>query len=647
MFGLKVALLTVSASAFAPAAPAKRLVALRAGPADAAGGRWAVSELFEEIKSDHVQKAVFSADAKEVVAMTQDGAQHAVSIMEMQTSEVVQALRAQHVAFEVAAPVQDMVAQYGQFVLPVIVLGGLFLLARNAGGQGGGGPGGGAGPMGMLQSRAKVEVAPLTGVTFADVAGCDDSKLELEEVVGFLKDPSKYDAVGANCPRGIILEGPPGTGKTLLAKAVAGEAGVPFIATSGSEFVEMFVGVGASRIRSMFDDAKKNSPCIIFIDEIDAIGRQRSSGGGMQGSNDEREQTLNQILTEMDGFKGNTGVIVIAATNRADVLDAALLRPGRFDRRVPVDAPDKKGRVAILKVHSRDKPLGADVDLDVVAARTTGFSGAALQNLMNEAAIFAVRADRDVIEATHIEDAIDRLTVGQSKRGGKAGSESWKQRQELVAYHEAGHAVAAALTPGYDSVSKVTIIPRSNGAGGFTLFLPSEDRAESGLYSSKYLKSQLVVALGGRVAEQLAFGDDEVTTGASNDLQQVRSLARRMIAQWGFRARANTGVASVLDSPVAWETPDGKGAMGAATCASQGTERLLDAETKMLVEDAFETCRALLTENKPLLDAVVKNLVEFETIDATMLTNLVLEYSSMPKLTNNSPAAAPAEPVAV
>jgi len=308
MFGLKVALLTVSASAFAPAAPAKRLVALRAGPADAAGGRWAVSELFEEIKSDHVQKAVFSADAKEVVAMTQDGAQHAVSIMEMQTSEVVQALRAQHVAFEVAAPVQDMVAQYGQFVLPVIVLGGLFLLARNAGGQGGGGPGGGAGPMGMLQSRAKVEVAPLTGVTFADVAGCDDSKLELEEVVGFLKDPSKYDAVGANCPRGIILEGPPGTGKTLLAKAVAGEAGVPFIATSGSEFVEMFVGVGASRIRSMFDDAKKNSPCIIFIDEIDAIGRQRSSGGGMQGSNDEREQTLNQILTEMDGFKGNTGV---------------------------------------------------------------------------------------------------------------------------------------------------------------------------------------------------------------------------------------------------------------------------------------------------------------------------------------------------
>merc|ERR1719149_293249 len=385
------------------------------------------------------------------------------------------------------------------------------------------------GPGGVGKSQSKIQMEPQTGVTFLDVAGCDGAKLELTEVVDFLKEPAKYSALGAKIPRGAIMEGPPGTGKTLLARAVAGEAGVPFISASGSEFVEMFVGVGASRVRDIFGEAKKNAPCIIFIDEIDAVGRQRA-GGGSGGGNDEREQTLNQILTEMDGFEGNSGVIVLAATNRADVLDAALLRPGRFDRRVPVDLPDKDGRFEILKVHVRGKPLREDVDLELVAKRTIGFSGASLANLMNEAAIVSARNDKTEIGYEEIDYAIDRATVGMVKETGT----SFPNRQLLVAYHEAGHAITGALTPDYDMVTKVTILPRTNGAGGFTLFTLTEERLESGLYSMRYLKGQLVVALGGRVAEEIVFGKEEVTTGASGDLQQVRNIARRMVAQWGY-----------------------------------------------------------------------------------------------------------------
>merc|ERR1719460_723974 len=314
------------------------------------------------------------------------------------------------------------------------------------------------------------------------------------------------------------MEGPPGTGKTLLARAVAGEAGVPFVSASGSEFVEMFVGVGASRVRDLFGQAKKNAPCIVFIDEIDAIGGQR--GGNNGGGNNEREQTLNQILTEMDGFDGNSGVIVLAATNRADILDAALLRPGRFDRRVPVDLPDVKGRREILNVHVRGKPLASELDLDIIAKRTIGFSGASLANLMNEAAIVAARNNRTDIGYEEVDYAIDRVTVGMSKTTGT----SFPSRQRLVAYHEAGHAVMGLLTPDYDMVTKVTIVPRTNGAGGFTLFTPSEERLESGMYSKRYLEGQLAVALGGRCAEEIIYGEDEVTTGASNDLQQVRSI---------------------------------------------------------------------------------------------------------------------------
>merc|ERR1719387_135536 len=440
----------------------------------------------------------------------------------------------------------------------------------------GGGGGGMGNPMDLGKSKSKIQLEPETGVGFDDVAGCDGSKQELTEVVEFLKNPAKFSALGAKIPRGVIMEGPPGTGKTLLARAVAGEAGVPFTSASGSEFVEMFVGEG-----------KKNAPCIVFIDEIDAIGRQRAggAGGGMGGGgNDEREQTLNQILTEMDGFDGNAGVIVIAATNRADVLDAALLRPGRFDRRVPVDLPDKDGRLAILKVHVRGKPLEENVQLDLVAKRTIGFSGASLANLMNEAAIVAARNDKTAIGYEEIDYSIDRLTVGMVK----STSTSFPNRQRLVAYHEAGHAIMGALTPDYDMVTKVTILPRTNGAGGFTLFTPTEERLESGLYSMRYLKGQPAVAIGGRVAEEIVFGKEEVTTGASGDLQQVRNIARRMVAQWGY-SKDKLGATS-------WESPDGNGGFGPAA-ASAVVEARIDNEVTELCAEAYDRCKVMLTEN--------------------------------------------------
>jgi len=410
------------------------------------------------------------------------------------------------------------------------------------------------------------------------------------------------------------MEGPPGTGKTLLARAVAGEAGVPFISTSASEFVEMFVGVGASRVRDLFEQAKKNAPAIVFIDEIDAIGRQRAGGGGGGagggGGNDEREQTLNQILTEMDGFEGNTGVIVIAATNRADVLDAALLRPGRFDRRVPVDLPDRKGREEILKVHVRGKPLASDVSLDMVAKRTIGFSGASLANLMNEAAIVAARRDKTEISYDEIDYAIDRQQVGMQKETGT----SFPNRQRLVAYHEAGHALMGAMVPDYDLVTKVTIIPRTNGAGGFTLFTPTEERLDSGMYSQRYLEGQLAVALGGRVAEELVYGEEEITTGASGDLQQVRNIARRMVAQWGF-AKDVLGATS-------WESPEGNGGFGPKG-ASPETEFLIDQEVKKLVERAYMRCKETLETNRDLLDEITETLIEKETIDFMELYSMV------------------------
>jgi len=601
------------------AAAASAAVSSKALAAEARSTPWAYSTFLQAVQTDQVEKVSFSADGKQVLSIDKDGNRHETLILPEQSADLIKALTTHNVVFAVQPPEQPSTAGAVAGVLanlafPLLIIGGLAFLQSRGGGMGG--PGGGMNPMSIGKSKSKIQMEPQTGVTFDDVAGCDASKFELTEVVEFLKNPSKFSALGAKIPRGVIMEGPPGTGKTLLARAVAGEAGVPFTSASGSEFVEMFVGVGASRVRDLFGEAKKNAPCIVFIDEIDAIGRQRAggAGGGMGGGgNDEREQTLNQILTEMDGFDGNAGVIVIAATNRADVLDAALLRPGRFDRRVPVDLPDRDGRLAILKVHSRGKPLGDDVALDIVAKRTIGFSGASLANLMNEAAIVAARRDKTEISYDEIDFSIDRLTVGMQKTTGT----SFPNRQRLVAYHEAGHAVMGCLTPDYDMVTKVTIIPRTNGAGGFTLFTPTEERLESGLYSKRYLKGQLAVALGGRVAEEIIYGEDEVTTGASNDLQQVRNIARRMVAQWGY-AKESLGA-------VSWEAPDGNGGFGPKG-ASPETERAIDAEVKTIVDEAYKTCKDCLTKNRGLLDELTEALLDKETVDFVELQQMVAKY---------------------
>merc|ERR1712151_1006667 len=455
--------------------------------------------------------------------------------------------------------------------------------------------------------------------TFDDVAGCDGAKLELEEVVDFLKQPEAYTKNGCRIPRGVILDGPPGTGKTLLAKAVAGEAGVPFISISGSEFVEMFVGVGASRVRDIFSQAKKNAPCIIFIDEIDAVGRQR--GAGFAGGNDEREQTLNQILIEMDGFDGNPGIITIAATNRLDVLDNALLRPGRFDRKITVDLPDFKGRARILGVHARGKPLEPDVDLEAIARRTPGFSGAQLENLMNEAAISSARMDKATVGWEEIDNAVDRLMVGLEKKGGTANLRA--QQNDLVAFHEAGHAIVGAVIPDYDQVQKITIIPRSNGAGGLTFFAPNDSRLESGMYSRQYLESQLAVALGGRLAEEIIYGEDFVTTGASNDIQQVASIAERMVKQWGMSEKVGC---IGLDSP-----QEGGPFMGRSMGMRQtqwGTRILgdVDAEVERMVNNSYLTAKKVLTDNRPLLDHLAKTLVEQEFVSAEEFQMMLVKF---------------------
>ncbi|MEA5512020.1 ATP-dependent zinc metalloprotease FtsH3 [Crocosphaera sp. UHCC 0190] len=489
--------------------------------------------------------------------------------------------------------------------LPILLLVGLFFLLRRAQS----GPGSQA--MNFGKSKARVQMEPQTQVTFGDVAGIEQAKLELTEVVDFLKNADRFTAIGAKIPKGVLLVGPPGTGKTLLARAVAGEAGVPFFSISGSEFVEMFVGVGASRVRDLFEQAKTNAPCIVFIDEIDAVGRQR--GAGLGGGNDEREQTLNQLLTEMDGFEGNTGIIIIAATNRPDVLDAALLRPGRFDRQVVVDRPDYAGRQEILKVHARGKTLSKDVDLDKIARRTPGFTGADLSNLLNEAAILAARRNLTEISMDEVNDAIDRVLAGPEKKN-RVMSE---KRKTLVAFHEAGHALVGALMPDYDPVQKISIIPRGR-AGGLTWFTPSEDRMESGLYSRSYLQNQMAVALGGRVAEEIIFGEEEVTTGASNDLQQVARVARQMITRFGMSDRLG---------PVALGRQGGSVFLGRDIASdrdfSDETASAIDEEVRQLVDTAYQRAKDVLVSNRQILDKLAEMLVEKETVDSDELQEIL------------------------
>lgn len=491
-------------------------------------------------------------------------------------------------------------------LLPGLLLVGVIFLFRRAQN----GPGNQA--MNFGKSKARVQMEPNSQVTFSDVAGIDQAKLELTEVVDFLKNADRFTALGAKIPKGVLLVGPPGTGKTLLAKAVAGEAGVPFFSISGSEFVEMFVGVGASRVRDLFEQAKSQAPCIVFIDEIDAVGRQR--GAGMGGGNDEREQTLNQLLTEMDGFEGNTGIIIIAATNRPDVLDSALLRPGRFDRQVVVDRPDFAGRLEVMHVHARGKTLSKDVDLEKIARRTPGFTGADLANLLNEAAILAARRNLTEISMDEVNDAIDRILAGPEKKD-RVMSE---KRKTLVAYHEAGHALVGALMPDYDPVQKISIIPRGR-AGGLTWFTPSEERMESGLYSRSYLQNQMAVALGGRIAEEIIFGDEEVTTGASSDLQQVAKTARQMVMRYGMSEKLG---------PVALGRQQSNMFMGRDIATerdfSEETAAMIDTEVSELVAVAYQRAKDVLVGNKSVLDKLAVMLVEKETVDSEELSELLL-----------------------
>ena len=567
------------------------------------------SDFIEAVQDKEVSRVLLSPDSGTAQVVENDGSRSEVNLAP--DKDLLKILTENDVDIAVtptklANPWQQAVSS---LIFPVLLIGGLFFLFRRS--QNGSGGGGGNPAMSFGKSKARLQMEPSTQVTFSDVAGVEGAKLELTEVVDFLKSPDRFTAVGAKIPKGVLLVGPPGTGKTLLAKAVAGEAGVPFFSISGSEFVEMFVGVGASRVRDLFEQAKKNAPCIVFIDEIDAVGRQR--GAGMGGGNDEREQTLNQLLTEMDGFEGNSGIIIVAATNRPDVLDSALMRPGRFDRQVTVDRPDYAGRLQILNVHAKDKTLSKDVDLDKVARRTPGFTGADLANLLNEAAILAARKDLDTVSNDEVGDAIERVMAGPEKKDRVISD----KKKELVAYHEAGHALVGACMPDYDAVAKVSIIPRGQ-AGGLTFFTPSEERMESGLYSRSYLQNQMAVALGGRVAEEIVYGEEEVTTGASNDLQQVANVARQMITKFGMSDKIG---------PVALGQSQGGMFLGRDMSAtrdfSEDTAATIDVEVSELVDTAYKRATKVLSDNRGVLDEMASMLIERETIDTEDIQDLL------------------------
>jgi len=470
------------------------------------------------------------------------------------------------------------------------------------------GGGGGRGAMSFGKSKAKLLSEDQVKVNFGDVAGVEEAKEEVGELVEFLRDPSKFQKLGGKIPRGVLMVGSPGTGKTLLAKAIAGEAKVPFFSISGSDFVEMFVGVGASRVRDMFEQAKKHAPCIIFIDEIDAVGRHR--GAGLGGGHDEREQTLNQLLVEMDGFEGNEGVIVIAATNRPDVLDPALLRPGRFDRQVVVPLPDLRGREQILRVHMRKVPLGDDVKPGLIARGTPGFSGADLANLVNEAALFAARSDKRLVSMNEFEKAKDKIMMGAERKSMVMND----NEKKLTAYHEAGHAIVGRLVPSHDPVYKVSIIPRGR-ALGVTMFLPEEDRYS---YSKERLESQISSLFGGRIAEELIFGAEQVTTGASNDIQRSTELARNMVTKWGLSERLG---------PLTYSEEDGEVFLGHSVAqhknVSDETSHLIDEEVRAVVDRNYQRTRNILTENMKILHMMADALIKYETIDAQQIDDIM------------------------
>ena len=532
--------------------------------------------------------------------------------------ELINTLKAEGISFDIHPPksAPPALGLLGNLLFPLLLIGSLIFLARRSNNM----PGGPGQAMQFGKTKARFAMEAETGVMFDDVAGVNEAKQDLQEVVTFLKQPEKFTSVGAQIPKGVLLVGPPGTGKTLLAKAIAGEAGVPFFSLSGSEFVEMFVGVGASRVRDLFKRAKENSPCLIFIDEIDAVGRQR--GAGIGGGNDEREQTLNQLLTEMDGFEGNSGIIIIAATNRPDVLDSALMRPGRFDRQVTVDAPDIKGRLSILEVHSRNKKLDPELSLDSIARRTPGFTGADLANLLNEAAILTARRRKETISLSEIDDAVDRIIAGMEGQPLTDG-----RSKRLIAYHEVGHALVGTLVKDHDPVQKVTLIPRGQ-AQGLTWFSPDEEQM---LVSRSQLKARIMGALGGRAAEDVVFGRSEVTTGAGGDIQQVASMARQMVTRFGM---SNLGPMSLEGG--SQEVFLGRDLMTRSD-VSEAISKQVDDQVRNIVMQCYQETLELVGAQRELMDDLVELLIEKETLDGDEFRDMVAKVTNIPEKERFSP----------
>ncbi|MDN5293160.1 MAG: cell division protease FtsH [Eubacteriales bacterium] len=560
-------------------------------------------DFYQRVLKGEVKEVVISNDeaTSHITGKLANGRAFSVEAVPLETINLTKVLLEKKIPYKYSQPTRPPWWTSWFFnLLPVLLLVGLlFFFFQQT-------QGGGNKVMSFGKSRARMVVDEKKKVTFDDVAGADEAKEELQEVVEFLKNPRKFNELGARIPKGVLLYGPPGTGKTLLARAVAGEAGVPFFSISGSDFVEMFVGVGASRVRDLFDQAKKNAPCIVFIDEIDAVGRQR--GAGLGGGHDEREQTLNQLLVEMDGFSPNEGIIIIAATNRPDILDPALLRPGRFDRQIVVDVPDIKGREEILKVHVRGKPLAPDVDLKVLARRTPGFTGADLANMVNEAALLAARRGKKVITMKEMEDAIERVIAGPEKKS-KVIS---KKEKKLVAYHEAGHALVSTLIPEADPLHKVSIIPRGR-AGGYTLLLPKEDR----YYMTKsHLMNEITILLGGRVAEELVFKD--VSTGAQNDLERATSIARKMVMEYGMSEELGPMTLGHRS-----DTPFLGRELTRDRNYSEEVAYAIDKEVRHIIDTAYERAKELLQQNMDKLHLIAKTLMEKETLEAEEFKRLI------------------------
>jgi cell division protease FtsH len=522
-------------------------------------------------------------------------------------SQLIQKLKEYNIDFD-AHPIPRkglLVSIASDLLLPVVFIAGLAFFFQNSDSFS---QNSGSSPMNLGKSPARFDQRPDTGITFDDIAGIDEAKAEFEEIVSFLKEPERYTLVGAKIPKGVLLVGPPGTGKTLLAKAIANEANVPFYSVAGSEFVEMFIGIGAARIRDLFKKASENTPCIVFIDEIDAVGRER--GAGIGGGNDEREQTLNQLLTEMDGFKENKGVIVVGATNRVDILDAALLRPGRFDRQITVGLPDRLGRIGILKVHARNKPFAEDVSLVQLANRTPGFSGADLANLLNESAILATRYKKQTISKNEVNEAADRII------GGIAGaSMEDTKNKKLIAYHEVGHAIVGSVLENHDDVEKVTLIPRG-GAKGLTWFAPEEDQT---LVSRSQLLARIITTLGGRVVEKVVFGDPEITTGASNDLQQVTNIARQMVTRYGMSSIG----------PIALEDNNNEQMFLGGEYNEAIADRI-DAEVCKIVNHCEQIATKIILDNRVVIDLIVEKLLDAETLNGEEFRQLVKKYTVLP-----------------